>query len=68
MEATLNAPEFKELVKSAVAEVLQERGDLLAEAVEEALADRRLLAAMEDARAEGLADRGEVACLLGLRP
>jgi hypothetical protein len=68
METTLNAPEFKELLKSAVAEVLQERGDLLAEAVEEALADRRLLAAMEHARAEGLADRGEVARLLGLRP
>lgn len=58
---------LKELVKEAIVEVLEQRSDLIAAAVEEALEDARLLQAMEQTRNEGLADREEVARLLSLR-
>jgi hypothetical protein len=66
MEAA-STESLKSIIKEALVEVLQERGDLISDAVEEALEDARLLRAMEGAREEGFEDPKQVASLRGLQ-
>ncbi len=66
MDAVQNMTELKAMLKAAMVEVLQERGDLISDAVEEALEDIHLARAMDAAQNAGLADREQVAKLLGV--
>jgi len=50
MEVTIAEERLKEVLKMAVVEVLEERGDLLREIVEEALEDLALARAIEERR------------------
>jgi len=55
---------LKELLKAAIAEVLEERRDLVVELVEEALEDVGLIRAMEEAEGSPFVSRNEVMRLL----
>ncbi len=59
-----NDAKLKELVKAALVEVLEERKDLLREAIEESLEDIALARAIEEGQRSGEASRDEVISLL----
>jgi DNA polymerase III alpha subunit len=60
MEAQINQQQLKDLIKSALIEVLQERRDLLYEAVEEAIEDIALARAIQEGENAELVERDEV--------
>jgi hypothetical protein len=64
----LNVPvdedRLKDLLKVAIAEVLEERRDLVMELLEEALEDVGLIRAMEEAEGSPLVSRDEVMRIL----
>lgn len=66
--AMLNVPvdedRLKDLLKVAIAEVLEERRDLVMELLEEALEDVGLIRAMEEAEGSPLVSRDEVMRIL----
>jgi hypothetical protein len=64
METSINPDQLKDLIKAAVAEVLEERREWLHEAVEEALEDVALARAMEESESTELIEREEVFKLL----
>jgi hypothetical protein len=64
METSITPDQLKDLIKAAVAEVLEERRDLLHRAVEEALEDVALARAIEEGENTELIDREEVFKLL----
>ena len=64
MEAFINQDQLKDLIKAAVAEVLEERRDLLHEVVEEALEDVALARAIEVGESTELIEREAVFDLL----
>jgi hypothetical protein len=64
METSISPDQLKALIKAAVTEVLEERRDLLHQAVEEALEDVALARAIEEGESTELIAREEVFKLL----
>ena len=64
MEPTLTDDRLQGMVKSAVAEVLKERPELVLDAVQEALEDLALSRAIEEGLQTPLVERGEILKLL----
>jgi hypothetical protein len=64
MEVTIAEERLKEVLKMAVVEVLEERGDLLREIVEEALEDLALARAIEEGESSESVSRDQVFSLL----
>ena len=64
MEASLNQDQLKDLIKAALTEVLEERQDLLQEAIAQALEDMALARAIEEGENSELVKREEVFNLL----
>jgi hypothetical protein len=64
MEASLNQNQLKDLIKAALTEVLEERQDLLQEAIAQALEDMALARAIEEGENSELIKREEVFNLL----
>jgi hypothetical protein len=64
MEPNLTDDRFQGMVKSAVAEVLEERPDLVLDAVRGALEDLALSHAIEEGRRTPLVERSEILKLL----
>jgi hypothetical protein len=64
MEGSISDDRIKELFKSAILEVLEERGDLLREALAEAIEDIALVRAIEDGENTEAITRDEVFTLL----
>jgi len=64
MEVTIAEERLKEVLKMAVVEVLEERGDLLREIVEEALEDLALARAIEEGEGSESVSRDHVFSLL----
>ena len=64
MEASISDDRIKELFKSAILEVLEERGDLLREALAEAIEDIAIVHAIEDGESSETITRDEVFTLL----
>jgi hypothetical protein len=64
MEVTIAEERLKEVLKMAVVEVLEERGDLLREIVEEALEDLALARAIEEGESSESVCRDHVFSLL----
>jgi hypothetical protein len=64
METSINQDQLKDLIKVAVAEVLEERRDLLHQIVEEAIEDVALVRAIEEGESTELIERTEVFNLL----
>ncbi|HSB11500.1 MAG TPA: hypothetical protein VLM38_18575 [Blastocatellia bacterium] len=64
MEVTIAEDRLKEVLKTAVIEVLEERADLLREIVEEALEDIALARAIEEGESSELVGRDHVFGLL----
>lgn len=60
MELAPNEAELKEVIKAALLEVLQERQDLLYEAIERALEDIAFARAIEEGDRTELIERDEV--------
>ncbi len=63
-EIPLDDPRLKQLFKTAVLEVLEERKDLLRDVIEEALEDIALARAIEVGQRTAEANRGEVFSVL----
>ncbi|HJZ69080.1 MAG TPA: hypothetical protein VKF81_13225 [Blastocatellia bacterium] len=64
MEAFVNEDRLKELIKSAVLEVLEERSDFLRDIIEEAFEDFSLARAIEEGDSTETISRDEVFSLL----
>lgn len=64
MEATINPDQLKDLIKAALVEVLEERQDLLHEAIAQALEDMALARAIAEGESSELIKREEVFSLL----
>jgi hypothetical protein len=64
MEPSLNPEQLKELIKTAIIEVLEQRRDLLHDAVAEAIEDVALVRAIEEGATSKLIGRTEVFDLL----
>jgi len=64
MQSAIESAELKNLLKQAVAEVLEERRDLLSQAVSEALEDLALARATEEGAQGENASRDEVLAIL----
>ena len=64
METPISDDRIKELFKSAILEVLEERGDLLREALAEAIEDLALVRAIEEGQNTETVTRDEVFTLL----
>jgi hypothetical protein len=64
MEVTIAEDRLKEVLKAAVVEVLEERGDLVREIVEEALEDLALARAIEEGEGSEVVGRDHVFSLL----
>ena len=64
MEPSVNQDQLKELIKAALVEVLEQRRDLLHDAVAEALEDIALVRAIEEGANSELIGRAEVIDLL----
>lgn len=64
MEASISDDHIKELFKSAIIEVLEEHGDLLRQALAEAIEDIALVRAIEDGENTETITRDEVFTLL----
>jgi len=60
MELSINQEQLKELIKSALIKVLEQRRDLLHDAVEEALEDIALARAIEDGAGTEIIRREDV--------
>lgn len=60
METSISQEQLKDLIKTALIEVLEERRDLLHDAVEEALEDVALARAIEEGVGTELIEREEV--------
>jgi hypothetical protein len=60
MELSVNQDQLKELIKTALVEVLEQRRDLLHDAVVEALEDIALVRAIEEGASSELVGRTEV--------
>jgi len=63
-EIPLDDPKLKEIVKTALLEVLEERKDLLRQAIEEAFEDIAVARAIDIGRQTPEADRAEVFSVL----
>ena len=64
MEVTIAEDRLKEVLKAAVVEVLEERGDLVREIVEEALEDLALARAIEEGEGSEVVGRDQIFSLL----
>jgi hypothetical protein len=64
MEASMSDDKIKELFRSAILEVLEERGDLLHDALVQAIEDIGLVRAIEDGEHTETITRTEVFSLL----
>ena len=64
METSMSDDRIKELFKSAILEVLEERSDLLREALAQAIEDLALARAIEDGEGSETVTRDEVFALL----
>lgn len=64
MEVTIAEDRLKEVLKAAVVEVLEERGDLVREIVEEALEDLALARAIKEGEGTEVVGRDHVFSLL----
>jgi hypothetical protein len=64
MESSINQDELKDLIKAALIEVLEERQDLIHEAIAQALEDLALARAIEEGESSELIRREEVFDLL----
>lgn len=64
METSMSDDRIKELFKSAILEVLEERSDLLREALAEAIEDLALVRAIEEGEGAETVSRDEVFTLL----
>ncbi|HKQ06912.1 MAG TPA: hypothetical protein VJ464_17415 [Blastocatellia bacterium] len=64
MEPSITQDQLKELIKTALVEVLEQRRDLLHDAVVEALEDIALVRAIEEGASSDLVGRTEVFNLL----
>ena len=64
MELSFNQDQLKELIKTALVEVLEQRRDLLHDAVAEALEDVALIRAIEEGASTEIIGRAEVFELL----
>lgn len=60
MEPSINQDQLKNIIKSALVEVLEERQDLLHDAIEDALEDVAFARAIEEGESTGLIKREEV--------
>ena len=60
MQTVVNETQLKDLFKTALVEVMEERRDLIRDAVEEALEEIALVRAIEEGRGSGEASREEV--------
>ena len=64
MELAANEAQLKEVIKAALVEVLQERQDLLYDAIERALEDIAFARAIEEGDRTELIERDEVFAIL----
>lgn len=64
MDVTIAEDRLKEVLKAAVVEVLEERGDLVREIVEQALEDLALARAIEEGESSEVVGRDQVFGLL----
>jgi len=64
MESFVSQDQLKELVKAAIAEVLEERRDLLRDVIEEAMEDIALARAIEEGEGTEIISRDAVFNLL----
>lgn len=64
MESSMNQNQLKDLIKAALVEVLEERQDLIHEAIAQALEDMALSRAIEEGESSELIKREEVFNLL----
>ena len=64
MELAINQEQLKEIIKTALVEVLEQRQDLLHDVVQEALEDIALARAIEAGATTELIEREEVFALL----
>lgn len=60
MEPSINQDQLKNIIKTALVEVLEERQDLLHDAIEYALEDVAFARAIEEGESTELVPRGEV--------
>ena len=67
MTVAVNQEQFKELRKTAFSEALEERRDMLQEAVKEALEEIALARAIEEGKQSAVIGRDEVFALLESR-
>jgi hypothetical protein len=67
MEATIDQDQLKNLIKAALVEVLEERQDLLHEAIAQALEDMALTRAIEEGESSERVEREAVFNLLESR-
>ena len=65
MEAIIDEKRLKELLKTAVAEVFEERRDLITEAVHEAMEDLAMARAIQEGKTTPLVPRDQIFKLLG---
>ena len=64
METSMSDDRIKELFKSAIVEVLEERSDLLRDAIAEAIEDMALVRAIQDGESTETITRDEVLAVL----
>lgn len=64
METSSNQDQLKAVIKSALVEVLEERRDLLHDAIEQALEDFALARAIEEGETTNRIERDEVFAIL----
>jgi len=64
MEVTIAEDRLKEVLKAAVVEVLEERGDIVREIVEEALEDLALARAIHEGEGSEIVGRDQIFSLL----
>lgn len=64
MEVSINQEQLKNLIKTALVEVLEERQDLLHDAIEDAIEDVAFARAIEEGESTELVQREEVFKLL----
>ena len=64
MEPSINQKQLKDIIKTALVEVLEERQDLLHDAIEEAIEDVAFIRAIKEGESTKLVNRKEVFKLL----
>ena len=60
MEASINHEQLKNVIKTALVEVLEERQDLLYDAIEDAIEDVAFARAIEEGESTELVEREEI--------